>query len=124
VGANADAEGALANYEEQVLLPLDETENAFSDYDKRQQRLIFRWCVMVNQVEPLPSLGSLRTRGGVFCDLASIEYREGTVDFLILLDAERERLAAGNPQAQAEIKLYRGLVAIYKALGGGCQPKA
>ena len=41
---------------------------------------------------------------------------------LVLLDAQRERLAAEDAQAQAEVDLYRGIVAIYKALGGGWQP--
>jgi multidrug efflux system outer membrane protein len=109
-GANADAEGALANYEQHVLLALEETENAFSDYDKRQQRLIS----LVRQSEASRSAANL----------ASIQYREGTADFLVLLDAERERLAAEDSQAQAEIDLYRGIVAIYKALGGGWQPNA
>ncbi|MFH7439575.1 TolC family protein, partial [Pseudomonas syringae pv. tagetis] len=38
--ADADAEGALANYEQLVLLALEESENAFSYYDKRQHRLV------------------------------------------------------------------------------------
>jgi multidrug efflux system outer membrane protein len=109
-GANADAEGALANYEQQVLLALEETENAFSDYDKRQQRLVS----LVRQSEASRSAANL----------ASIQYKEGTADFLVLLDAERERLAAEDSQAVAEIELYRGIVAIYKALGGGWQPNA
>jgi multidrug efflux system outer membrane protein len=109
-GANADAEGALANYEQQVLLALEETENAFSDYDKRQQRLVS----LVRQSEASRSAANL----------ANIQYREGTADFLVLLDAERERLAAEDSQALAEIDLYRGIVAIYKALGGGWQPNA
>ena len=45
------------------------------------------------------------------------------MDFLVLLDAQRERLAAEDSQAQAEVDLYRGIVAIYKALGGGWQPE-
>jgi len=110
-GANADAEGALANYEQQVLLALEESANAFSDYDKRQERLI----ALLRQSESSRAAANL----------ASIQYREGTVDFLVLLDAERERLAAEDSQAQAEVDLYRGIVAIYKALGGGWQqPKA
>ncbi|MDF2641519.1 MAG: outer rane efflux protein [Pseudomonas sp.] len=108
--ADADAEGALANYEQQVLLALEESENAFSDYDKRQQRLLS----LMRQSES--SRAAAR--------LASVQYREGTADFLVLLDAERERLAAEDTQAQAEIDLYRGIVAIYKALGGGWQPQA
>ncbi|WP_339547421.1 efflux transporter outer membrane subunit [Pseudomonas sp. RA_35y_Pfl2_P32] len=107
--ADADADGALASYEQQVLLALEESENAFSDYGKRQQRLIS----LIRQSE------SSRAAA----DLAEIRYREGTVDFLVLLDAQRERLAAEDAQAQAEVDLYRGIVAIYKALGGGWQPQ-
>jgi multidrug efflux system outer membrane protein len=104
-GANADAEGALATYEQQVLLALEESENAFSDYSKRQQRLLS----LIRQSE------SSRAAA----DLASIQYREGTVDYLILLDAQRERLNAEDAQALGEIDQYRAVVAIYKALGGG-----
>ena len=106
-GAEADAEGALANYEQQVLLALEESENAFSDYARAQQRL----------------LSLLRQSGAsrAAARQAEIRYREGTVDFLVLLDAERERLAAEDAQAQAEVEVYRGVVALYKALGGGWQ---
>ncbi|CDZ93376.1 efflux transporter outer membrane subunit [Pseudomonas saudiphocaensis] len=105
--AEADADGAVAAYEQQVLLALEESENAFSDYARAQQRL----------------LSLLRQSGAsrAAARQAEIRYREGTVDFLVLLDAERERLAAEDAQAQAEIDVYRGVVALYKALGGGWQ---
>lgn len=108
-GAKADAEGALASYEQQVLLALEESANAFSDYGKRQQRLL--------------SLMRQSDASRKAADLASVRYREGTVDYLVLLDAERERLSAEDAQAQGEVELYRGIVAIYKALGGGWQPE-
>ncbi|HBS81226.1 MAG: RND transporter [Pseudomonas sp.] len=106
-GAEADAEGALASYEQQVLLALEESENAFSDYSRAQERL----------------LALLRQSGAsrAAAEQAAIRYREGTVDFLVLLDAERERLAAEDAQAQAEVEVYRGVVGLYKALGGGWQ---
>lgn len=107
-GAEADADGALAGYEQQVLLALEESENAFSDYGKRQERLIS----LVRQSEASRAAAAQ----------AGLQYREGTADFLVLLDAERERLAAEDSQAQAEVELYQGIVAIYKALGGGWQP--
>ena len=109
-GAEAGADGALAGYEQQVLLALEETENAFSDYGKRQQRLVS----LVRQAEASRAAAAQ----------AAIRYREGAEDFLVLLDAERERLAAEDAQAQGEVELYRGIVAIYKALGGGWQPQA
>ena len=107
--ADADAEGALANYEQQVLLALEESENAFSDYGKRQQRLL--------------SLMHSSESSRKAADLAEVRYREGTSDYLVLLDAQRERLNAEDEQAQAEVELYSGIVAIYKALGGGWQPE-
>ncbi|NQD92879.1 TolC family protein [Pseudomonas sp. CrR25] len=109
-GAEAEADGALAQYEQQVLLALEESANAFSDYAKRQQRLL----ALVRQSEASRAAA----------EQAGVRYREGTVDFLVLLDAERERLAAEDAQALAEVELYRGIVAIYKALGGGWQPHA
>lgn len=106
-GAEADAEGALASYEQQVLLALEESENAFSDYAHAQERLL----ALLRQ--------SNASRAAA--QQAQIRYREGTVDFLVLLDAERERLAAEDAQAVAEIDLYRGIVSLYKSLGGGWQ---
>ena len=91
-----------------MLLALEESESAFSDYSKRQQRLIS----LIRQSES----------GRAAADLAEIRYREGTADFLVLLDAQRERLAAEDAQVLAEVNLYRAIVAIYKALGGGWQP--
>ena len=78
--------------------------------EKRQQRLVS----LVRQAEASRAAA----------DQAAIRYREGTVDFLVLLDAERERLAAEDAQASAETELYSGIVAIYKALGGGWPPQA
>jgi len=109
-GAEADADAALAGYEQQVLLALEESENAFSDYARAQDRLL--------------SLLRQSTASRAAAQQAEIRYREGTADFLVLLDAERERLLAEDAQAQAEVELYRGVVAIYKALGGGWRPSA
>ncbi|PNG15016.1 efflux transporter outer membrane subunit [Stutzerimonas stutzeri] len=106
-GAEADADGALANYEQQVLLALEESENAFSDYARAQERLL--------------SLLRQSEASRAAAQQAQIRYREGTVDFLVLLDAERERLAAEDAQAVAEVDLYRDIVSVYKALGGGWQ---
>lgn len=103
----AEADGALAHYEQQVLLALEETANAFSDYNKVQERLL----ALIRQSEASRAAA----------EQATVRYREGSVDFLALLDAERERLAAEDAQARAEVNLYRGVIAIYKALGGGWQ---
>jgi outer membrane protein TolC len=52
-------------------------------------------------------------------ELARIQYREGALDFLRLLDAERTLLQAEDEVAAAETNLNSSVVQIYKALGGG-----
>jgi multidrug efflux system outer membrane protein len=104
-GANAEAEVAMSSYEQQVLLALEESSNAFSDYSKRQERLV--------------SLIRQSNSSRAAADIAGLQYKEGTADYLVLLDAERERLNAEDAQALGETEQYRSIVAIYKALGGG-----
>lgn len=96
-------------YEQQVLLALEETSNAFSSYSKSQQRLLS----LVRQTEASRAAA----------EQATLRYREGQTDYLTLLDAERQRLTAEDTQAQAEVNVYSGIVAIYRALGGGLSPQ-
>ncbi|MBI2380520.1 MAG: TolC family protein [Gammaproteobacteria bacterium] len=108
--AEAQADGALAAYEHSVLAALAETETAFAGYGAAQQRLAHSDAQVA---------ASRRA-----AELARIRYQEGAVDALVLLDAEREQLAAEDGQAQARVELYAGVVGIYKALGGGWDPGA
>ena len=50
--------------------------------------------------------------------MAEIQYREGQINFLVLLDAQRTELEAEDQVAQAETAVNTGAVAVYKALGG------
>ena len=50
--------------------------------------------------------------------IARVRYREGVVDFLALLDAERTQLQAEDAVAQAEAGVFTSVIAVYKALGG------
>jgi multidrug efflux system outer membrane protein len=52
-------------------------------------------------------------------NLARVRFREGGIDFLVLLDAERTRLAAEDDLTVAQTRANTDVVAIYKALGGG-----
>jgi multidrug efflux system outer membrane protein len=88
-----------------VLLALEESSNAFSDYSKRQERLV--------------SLIRQSNSSRAAADIAGLQYKEGAADYLVLLDAERERLNAEDAQALGETEQYRSIVVIYKALGGG-----
>ena len=104
-GAEARATAALAEYEQTVLRALEETENAFVSYSQQRERL----AAVLEQAE-----ASRRA-----AELARIRYREGALDFLRLLDAERTVLEAEDAVAVAEADLNNAVVAIYKALGGG-----
>lgn len=96
---------ALANYEQTVLLALEDTENSLSDYARERQRL-----------EHL-TLAAQASREAA--DLAGQRFEGGVSDFLTALDAYRTSLEAENQLAISRTRAATALVAIYKALGGG-----
>ena len=103
-GSEAATAESLADFEQTVLLALEETENALVAYREQQQRLVN----LTDQVRESTRAASIaRTR-----------YREGLVDFLELLDAERTQLQAEDAVAQAEAGVFTSVVAVYKSLGG------
>lgn len=103
-GAEAGTREALAGFELTVLNALEETENAFVAFREDQERLV----KLVDQARE-------STRAAA---IARVRYREGAVDFLALLDAERTELTAEDAVARAEADLYTSVVSVYKALGG------
>jgi multidrug efflux pump len=105
VAAEARAQGALAAYDRTVLRALEETESAFVGYAQNRVRL----RAVVDE--------AAQSRRAA--DLARVQYREGALDFLRLLDAQRSVLQAEDAVATAETDLNTSVVTIYKALGGG-----
>jgi multidrug efflux system outer membrane protein len=103
--AEARADGARAAYESTVLRAVEETENAFVVYGHGRERLT--------------SVVEQATASRRAAELARVQYREGALDFLRLLDAERTLLQAEDEVATAETDLNTSVVGIYKALGGG-----
>ena len=102
--ANAEADGALAVYRQAVLAALEDFEDACVTYGAEETRL----SSVLDQAE-----ASRRA-----ARLAEIQYREGSINFLVLLDAQRTLLQAEDALAQAETAANTGAVAVYKALGG------
>jgi outer membrane protein TolC len=47
-----------------------------------------------------------------------VQYRAGSLDFLNLLDAQREQLAVDDAVAAAQTAVNVSVAGIYKALGG------
>lgn len=103
-GSKASAEEAMASYEDTVLRALEETENALANYHAQQALLV--------------KLNEQARESKRAADIARLRYREGVIDFLSLLDAERTQLQAEDAVAQAESQVYVGVITLYKALGG------
>lgn len=105
--SEARADAAQANYQQTVLLAIEDIDNAVTGFN--QQR------VRVNH------LIEQATQSKRAADLAQVRYQEGATSFLELLDAERTQLSAEDDLAQGEAAINTRAVALYKALGGGWQ---
>jgi multidrug efflux system outer membrane protein len=103
--ADARTEAALAQYEQRVLLALEETENSLVDFQRQQAR---------RDLLRASTQASEKAAG-----LAKLRYQFGVSDFLTVLDAERTRLIAEDLLADSETRTALSLIAVYKALGGG-----
>jgi len=103
-GSRAATDEAIATYEDTVLRALEETENALSSYHAEQERLI--------------KLNDQARESKRAADIARLRYKEGVIDFLSLLDAERTQLQAEDAVAESERDVYVAVIALYKALGG------
>ena len=103
-GAEASTRETLAAFEATVLRALEETENALVRYREDQERLV-----------KLADQARESTRAA---SIARVRYREGAIDFLGLLDAERTELQAEDAVAVAEADVFVSVVGLYKSLGG------
>jgi NodT family efflux transporter outer membrane factor (OMF) lipoprotein len=96
---------ALSEYQSTVLRSLEETENALVAYGHEKDRQES----LVKAVEA--------SRQATM--LADELYTRGLSDFLSVLDAQRQQLAAEDDLAQSDTTVITDLVALYKVLGGG-----
>ncbi|WP_022977988.1 efflux transporter outer membrane subunit [Nevskia ramosa] len=108
--SKANADEAFANYQQTVLLALEDIEGSLTLFNTQRERSNH----LLEQAQQ-----SRRA-----ADLAGIRYREGATDFLVLLDAQRTALAAEDELAQAETAINTSAIAVYKALGGGWEAGA
>lgn len=105
--SEARTDAAQANYQQVVLLAIEDIDNAVTGFNQQRVR-----------VDHLIEQGTQSRRAA---ELARVRYQEGETGFLELLDAERTQLAAEDDLAQAEAAINTRAVALYKALGGGWQ---
>ncbi len=106
--AGARHEEAYANYEQTVLLALEDVENALSDFGRERRRQ--------------EHLAAAARASVLAADLATQRFEGGIADFLTTLDANRTALEAEDLLAQSQTAAATALVALYKALGVGAEP--
>ena len=102
---DADASGALARYEQAVLLALEDTENAL---------VLFAHARVEDQHLERAATDSARA-----AQLARVRFDAGAADLLDVLDAERSQLQAQDAFADARTRTATALVGLYRALAGG-----
>jgi len=107
----ARGDASLALYDQAVLRAVEDLQNALVAYRERQGQVV--------------SLSQQVAASRRAAELAHIRYKEGRIDFLRVLDAERTRLEAEDGLAAAQTAANVDVVTIYKALGGaGAAPAA
>jgi outer membrane protein, multidrug efflux system len=95
---------AKAQYDQTVLLALQDVETALVRYRTSRSR-----------VERIQDAASASERAA---DLARLRFSGGVADFLQVLDAERTQLEAQDQLAQGRTDAATAYAALYKALGG------
>ncbi|HCU65138.1 MAG TPA: hypothetical protein DF774_05185 [Rheinheimera sp.] len=104
-GAKASEQMALADFRQQVLDALRDMQFSLESYNlSRRQQLIQQQQVAATSTAVA---------------LSKARFDAGNADFLELLDAERELLAARDEQARLSQQNFQLLVALYRSFAGG-----
>jgi len=97
--------GTVISYKSVILHALEEVENALIDYAQEQERR--------------DRLNQAAQHSQLAVDLATEQYRAGLVDFLSVLEAQRELYANEDQLVQSQTSVTTHLIGLYRALGGG-----
>jgi len=103
--AEADTKGALAAFDGVVLQALEETETALSNYARSLERRA--------------ALQAASEQAERAARITRAQQREGTIDSLARLDAERTLAEARAQLADQDAAVSRAQIDLFRALGGG-----
>ncbi|MBO9519214.1 MAG: TolC family protein [Porphyrobacter sp.] len=103
--AEADTQGSLAAFDGTVLQALEETETALSNYARALERRA--------------ALQSASQQAERTVRIISAQQREGTINSLARLDAERTLAEARAQLASQDALVSRTQIDLFRALGGG-----
>ncbi|WP_425055890.1 efflux transporter outer membrane subunit [Pseudomonas abyssi] len=104
--AAADASGAerLAQYQQAVLLALEETENGLVRYRHAQERS--RWLLASSEAAQAA------------VDQARMRYEQGYIEYFEVLDAEQQLTGVRSDLVQSRIETATAMVSVYRSLAG------
>jgi len=102
--ANAEQRKALADYQQQVLVAVNDAQSALTAYSFSQQQL--------------HHLADQQQASEKAMKLATLQYESGLFDLLDLIDTERTLLTAKDSYAAGQAQVMKDLVAVYQAFGG------
>ena len=102
---SARTDAALVGYESTVLLALEEVENALVAHARDRER----------QASLAESVSANRRS----VELANELYSKGLVDFLSVLDAQKDLFSSEEQLVLVDRAIAADIVKLYKALGGG-----
>lgn len=104
-GAKADAKASLATFDGTVLRALEETETALSTYARALERRA--------------ALQAARNEAAKAAGITRAQQREGAVDALVWLDAERTFAETEAALAEQDARVTDAQIDVFRALGGG-----
>lgn len=102
---DAQFQEAILNYQNTVLVAAQEVENGLVSF--------------TNQQKASESLGNAARAARRSTELAIVAYKGGQTDYTVVLNAEEAQLATEDALAVTQGKVALGLIAVYRALGGG-----
>jgi len=103
--SRADGDAQLAQYQQTVLLALEDVDNALVRYSRsREQDAQLRQAAL---------------DGKRAADLANVRFKEGATGLLDLLDAQRVELQSEDAYASSHLDSARAAVSLYRSLAGG-----
>lgn len=103
-GAEADTQASLATFDGTILRALEETETALSGY--------------AHMLDRRTALQSARNEAETAVKITRAQQREGAIDGLAALDAERTFAEAEAALALADARIADAQVDLFRALGG------
>jgi outer membrane protein TolC len=106
-GSEADSREALATFDGTVLTALEETETALSNYAR--------------EIERNAALKAAQGGAATASRITHARQREGQIDFLSVLDADRTFADADADLAASDARIAQAQVELFRALGGGWQ---